>query len=625
VIGLVAVCLILDLFYGGKFRIGAVNFFGIQVYKITIVLLLLVLLKIPLMHQSFAWKSFARHQAAALFLITLMIYLSNGRNLATGDSIPARYLPLSILREGNFYLDEFTSLYRHQTPYYLTKIGTHYVSAYPVGAPLLALPFYLPTSLGRTQANTAFAADLENLAAATIVAFSAAVLFSGLCYLMSASKALLITLIYAFGTSSFSVSSQALWQHGPSQLAILTALYCLLRGRKEPRWIAPAGLALAFAVVCRPTNLLVTISLTVYVLVQHRKHVLGFVLSAVPWVLFQFWYNITYFHDPFHIQFDLLSAGLWRTPILQGLAGLLLSPARGLLVYSPVFILSCLGAVRGWWKKMDPLFPYVSISVVLTLLLYSKWSMWWGGGTFGPRFLADITPLLAFLIFPVMSFQKPSAVFKILFVFLTIWSVGAHSIEVFAHTKGWNARMNIDRNPERLWLWNDNQLINTPKKLLKRMEIILHRYPTNVSDPELLSATYSLDSARFVVSSTKRLPVRVSIRNSGKAAWLAWPKKDSVSLFWLWMKKGKPLQDLSGRNFLQSDLLPEETRDFPISCFTPDKPGNFILEIGLITNDGWIPNTGQAPIRLRVRIDPSGNLEADMLPTASSYVKPPAK
>jgi hypothetical protein len=27
---------------------------------------------------------------------------------------------------------------------------------------------------------------------------------------------LLLTVIYAFGTSSFSVSSQALWQHGPS-------------------------------------------------------------------------------------------------------------------------------------------------------------------------------------------------------------------------------------------------------------------------------------------------------------------------------------------------------------------------------------------------------------------------
>src|SRR6266700_2150384 len=54
--------------------------------------------------------------------------------------------------------------------------------------------------------------------------------------------------IYALGTSSFSVSSQALWQHGPSQLALTTGLYSLIRGRKEPFWIGLAGFSLAFAI-----------------------------------------------------------------------------------------------------------------------------------------------------------------------------------------------------------------------------------------------------------------------------------------------------------------------------------------------------------------------------------------
>jgi hypothetical protein len=42
--------------------------------------------------------------------------------------------------------------------------------------------------------------------------------------------ALLVTAAYTF------VSSQALWQHGPSQLGIAAALYFLVRGREAERW-----------------------------------------------------------------------------------------------------------------------------------------------------------------------------------------------------------------------------------------------------------------------------------------------------------------------------------------------------------------------------------------------------
>jgi hypothetical protein len=42
-----------------------------------------------------------------LFLILLVIYFSNMRNITASDSIPTRLLPLSVIYERDFDLDEY--------------------------------------------------------------------------------------------------------------------------------------------------------------------------------------------------------------------------------------------------------------------------------------------------------------------------------------------------------------------------------------------------------------------------------------------------------------------------------------------------------------------------------------
>ena len=70
-----------------------------------------------------------------LFLLTILIYSLNDRTLWSGDTIPARYLPLSLVRELDFDLDEFPFLYESTLPYYLTSRYGHIISAYPPGPP----------------------------------------------------------------------------------------------------------------------------------------------------------------------------------------------------------------------------------------------------------------------------------------------------------------------------------------------------------------------------------------------------------------------------------------------------------------------------------------------------------
>jgi hypothetical protein len=403
--------------------------------------------------------------------VFLFIYLANGRTIWTGDTLGARYLPLSILREGNFDLNEFPFLYSPSIPYFVRVVNGHYVSDYPIGAALVALPFYLPTALGPVSPTSPIVQELEKISAATIVALSAAVLYLTARRLSAHWMAVALSVVYALGSSSLSVSSQALWQHGSSQLALSSALYCLVRGRSEVRWVGFAGFPLAFAVVSRPTDVLMALPISMYLLVHHRGQVWRAIVTALPPILFQLLYNGWVFGNPLRTQFSILGGGrvIWTTPLLEGLHGILLSPSRGLFVYSPIFVLSVVGAGLAWRRNGDVLLRYLSVGVALTILLYSKLGIWWAGHTYGPRFLADLGPALTLLLFPLEGFLVRSRLLLSAFVLLATWSVAVHALGAFWDDLRWHVHVDVRNHPEWLWSWSNNQLTNAVRAVARRV------------------------------------------------------------------------------------------------------------------------------------------------------------
>jgi hypothetical protein len=402
-------------------------------------------------------------EVLCLFALVLCGYLLNGHAIAPGDTIPNRYLPVSILRDGSFYLDGFPFLYSssQKLPYYIRKFRGRYVSSYPVTGAVLAVPIYLPAVLRGEAAESPIWEDLEKTSAATIVALSAVFLYLALVRLTTFRMALLITGAYAFGTSSLSVSCQALWQHGPSQLGLAAALYFLVKGREAERWVAVGGFPLAFAVISRPTDLLLAAPLGLYVLLRHPKQVGPLLVFALPAIGFQLWYNVTYQGHPFWSQVPILQGEHWAGRFWEGLPGLLFSPGRGLFIYSPIFVFSLVTLGMAWRRGGDPLLRAVGVGALLVVCLYSRWWPWWGGHTFGPRYLADLAPLLAFALYPLRDVLNRSRWIKAAFVVALVWSVGAHSIGAFWDDIAWNAYpVDVDRSPQRLWSWTDNQLVN---------------------------------------------------------------------------------------------------------------------------------------------------------------------
>ncbi len=396
-------------------------------------------------------------KAAVAIALALALYLSNGRLVPTDDAIPARYLPASLLRHGTFALDAFPELYASGRPYYLQFVRGHYVSSYPVGAAVLATPIYTPVLFMHDDDLPRYLPRLEKLAASLIVATSVGVLFLVVAPLTQPRVAWTLTALYAAGTSSFSQSSQALWQHGASQLALSVALLAVMRAARDRRWAVPAGLAMAMAVVCRPIDALLVGSLLGCVLVSMSHAAWRMALGALPVVAAQIWYNQHYFGDATHLQWAVADAAIWQTPLLDGFAGLLFSPGRGLFVYSPALAGVAIGAYRAWIRPGWPLMRWVSLGVLASVLLEAKWTMWWGGACYGPRLLADLTPALILLLIPAADLVVASAAATAVAVALVVWSVGAHAIGAYCGDVSWNVRADVDRHPERLWSWRDNQ------------------------------------------------------------------------------------------------------------------------------------------------------------------------
>jgi hypothetical protein len=181
----------------------------------------------------------ARHAVAALALAaaSLLLYLSNGRPSVGGDALPAELLPVSLLREGDFDYDEFAPELREG--YMYARVNDRTISFYPVVPGLLNVPAHWLAGGGDADL-VARRRELAKTTAATLTALSVGCVYLALAAVcLRWTTALLLAGFYAVGTLTWSVASNALWQHGPSLLLLSAGMACFLSRR--PFWMAAAG------------------------------------------------------------------------------------------------------------------------------------------------------------------------------------------------------------------------------------------------------------------------------------------------------------------------------------------------------------------------------------------------
>ena len=450
-------------------------------------------------------------RSSGLFVIVLLVvYNANLRQVSSYDTYASRFVPLSILRDGDLVLDEFVPdrVKRQAGPdffsNYFALAKGHFFDSHPPIGPILALPVYAFPAWTGIPGNAELAANLySKLAASIMAALSALFVFAASTRVLRAlgvhadisnRTALLAAIAYGLGTPVWSTASLAMWTHTPAVLGYAAAIWALLAGRP-----AAAGIAAAAAVIARPATAPAAALLALFLV--HRialrfredggdrnasiRDAVRFAGAAALVGVAGAAYNLWLFGNvvggaPTRTQYwvdELGTAGMFSGSLLAGFAGLTISPSRGIFIFSPVMIVAIVGAVRVWRSRLNDggaqrrdtllLARYASVAAIAILLTYAKFIVWWGGHGYGPRYLTDAMPfaglLLAFGFLPrktlfdgaadsVARRQAPRAAIALLACSIAVQAIGAFC---------WPSPWTLSGNPPyryRLWDWRDNEI-----------------------------------------------------------------------------------------------------------------------------------------------------------------------
>lgn len=405
-----------------------------------------------------------RRGTRAALLVTLLcfvVYNSNLRLISAGDCYPARYLPFSILKNRTLALDPILDIVSqgHTHPFWCVESGGHTYSRYPVTVPVLVTPLYLPAvayldRVGWTDQRLEDAARvMEKVTASLIASLSA-----GLMYLLIVRRTgcrwpLLLTAAYAFGTNTWMISSQALWQHGTAQLFVVLSLYLALGRATAWRAIA-LGVCLALIAAARPPDALISAAIGLYGLGWARGRVgcllAGAAIGVAPILAYNYsvagtlagGYGVGIKSSPF------------KNSVLPGILGLLFSPARGLVVFSPFLLFLPAGVLRLVREPRERALALLALgAVALQTVLYATLD-WRGGWSWGPRLLTDVVPLLVWMLAAGFGDGLRPVGFAA-FVLAVGLSVGIQAVGAFWYTGASNAVLfaepNGDPNSPTTW------------------------------------------------------------------------------------------------------------------------------------------------------------------------------
>ncbi|HEX8600324.1 MAG TPA: hypothetical protein VF952_17620 [Chloroflexia bacterium] len=122
---------------------------------------------------------------------------------------------------------------------------------------------------------------------------------------------------------------------------------------------------------------------------------LGFLLGLLPLML----YNWSVFGSPLLTGYGTDLRATFKTPLSEGVYGLLLSPGKGLVWYAPPVLL----AAWGLWcfsRKHRAEAVFVLLLGASIVTLFALYAFWHGDGSWGPRYLI---PLVPFAVLPAIA------------------------------------------------------------------------------------------------------------------------------------------------------------------------------------------------------------------------------
>jgi hypothetical protein len=427
----------------------------------------------------------------AIFILTLSIFLIS-RIHQVADSNYSMLVSQSLIDHGSFQLDAYAlpryepvwhGYYYKNGPVYQLEIARGHIYYHlPPGSSILSAPFVAVLNVfGVSAARPDGTYDpqgevkIEAGLAALLMAALAVIFFYTARLLLPLWWSVVVALGGALGTQVYSTASRALWSETWGILLLGIVIYLLLRNELGKREFNPILLAtlLSWMYFVRATFSVHIFAITIYLLIFHRRLFLRYTITGAAWlagfVLYS-WLNfgqlLPNYYRASRLQFDVF----W-----EALAGNLVSPARGLLVYVPVLFFVAFMLARYRRHLAHQRLAWLSLAIIIgQLVVVSSFNHWWGGHSFGPRFTTGLVPW-----FVLLGILGTSAMLKwreergatasragwraqlACGVLLLLMSAFINTRGATSHaTWLWNMRpLEIDQHPERLWDWSQPQFL----------------------------------------------------------------------------------------------------------------------------------------------------------------------
>jgi Dolichyl-phosphate-mannose-protein mannosyltransferase len=562
-------------------------------------------------------------ESGLIFGICLAIYWCNGLYaMAAGDSWPTSLLAFNLLENHTLHFDfmRSSSLFNELRPpyFFVESTSGHLTSIYPIGTAILTFPLYVVFFIilkiqGSLQGHPALdlAADTffhtrlfyEKVAASILTALTVVIFYRSVRLKFSNTNAWLSAIIFAFGTSMWTTSSQALWQHGPVAFLLTIALWALLKANRSShpqRYLMLTGIACGFLPGVRPTAALFSIAIVAYSIYAYRLQSL-WLMPGISLHLPTLIWNLYYF-DNLQGGYAAIDQSWYKHGIpiylfrprrlAEGFFGLLFSPSRGIVIFSPIVLYALFG-LKPIWQQRDQKDAQLLLGLVTASILlffsYCAYFIWWAGYCYGPRFLVDILPIVCFLVsyglnanplpgFKTLSWQSP------LFGSLLVYSIGVQALGAFSGPGVvWDpvpAVVSPFTDQSRFWDVQDNRLargflgfLHQWQKLPRPAELtptalagkIVNLFDDRDTPITTTIAGKSIGPLTFELSG---ITLKAAVQNTGTGAWYGY-------------RSALATGDVQGRGLLYNEYnqMVQETR-----FYIRDKtaPGEKTTAIGFV-------------------------------------------
>lgn len=409
------------------------------------------------------WRDLAI--AGLLGLLAFVVFNANLRAIPAADTFAARYLPFSILQHHSVLLNPIldtvaqgrrvtTRLDAASTAFWIRlRPGDRYVSTYPIVVPTLLTPLYIPASAylsargGDPHVFDQVARVMEKLSASLIAAVSVALLYLLLRRRGSRGVAVTLSLLYAFGTTTWVISGQALWTHGLAQL-MLVATMLLITGRRSLPRVALVGCLGVLIVANRQPDIILAAPLGLHALWWAGRLAPVLLLGGLVPGGLTLAYNLLAVGHVAGGYGIVRTDGHFNDDLAGGIAGLLFSPARGLFVFSP-FLLFLPLLFRRALHAPGPRFLTLGIAVAACVQVVAyAFIDWRQGMSWGPRWLTDMLPLLMWLLVPIVaSLARPG---RIVFGAAAALSIAIQAVGAFWYTSSTDAALLAASRPGQM-------------------------------------------------------------------------------------------------------------------------------------------------------------------------------